>query len=153
MTDRTEDPAPPRRRRIWPFVVLAALVALGVAGWSALDLHADNLSRAQAMDAVQLLGEAKVPLAEYMAERKVWPVRIEEVVSTTSNRFTRSIVITKGAGSPGPLEISATLNDTLANPPIRGKTVLMSTVDGGNTWTCRPGSIDAKYLPASCRPR
>jgi len=34
---------------------------------------------------------------------------------------------------------------------VAGMSILMVSSDGGTNWTCKPGTMPAKNLPAACR--
>ena len=51
------------------------------------------------------------------------------------------------------LRLLSLLPPSEAAPPkaIGGKTVELTTSNGGSTWTCQKGTIDTKYLPGACK--
>jgi len=112
--------------------------------------------RAMMSEAVAILGGAKVPLAEYFADKRKWPNRADEVMGVTSGDYTERVEITSGAGAAsGALTLTATMKSTGVYSNLAGKTVEISTEDDGKTWVCRSGrvnGIENKFLPASCLP-
>lgn len=136
-------------------VTTVALPVLSVAivvplGW------VDSTARAQASEAIALMGSAKTPIAEYFADKGKWPDNLKQVAEHTSGRNTDRIEITSGAGaSSGALVMTATMKASGVNSAIAGKTVQMRSDDGGKTWICRRGAVNGveeKNLPAACRP-
>ena len=125
---------------------LAGLVAIIAA--VAIPQYADYTHRAHASEAVSLLAEAKAPLAEYFAANKKWPPKL---LTATDGKYTETVVIAQGAGGAGEIELVATMRST-ADRRVAGKSVRLVSTDGGRSWICSPGTMEAKNLPASCRP-
>jgi type IV pilus assembly protein PilA len=130
-------------------IVLSAI--LGVIAAVAIPSYGDYIHRAQASEAISLMGAAKTPLAEYFEVHKKWPNRLDEVDSTTSGKYTLSVGITKGAGGVGEIELTATMRSEGVDRRVRGQTARMFSADGGKNWICRPGTMPNQNLPASCR--
>jgi type IV pilus assembly protein PilA len=151
----TEGPAKPieswwRFKFTWTgLIVLAAIVGIVVA--VAIPSYGDYTHRSQASEAIIFLGEAKTPLAEYFHEHKKWPDKLDKVSERTSGKYTRSVAISKGAGGIAEVELTATMKSEGVDRRVAGQTILMSSTDGGRTWTCGPGTMPAKNLPSSCR--
>ena len=130
---------------------LALFALLGIIAAVAVPQYADYTHRAQAAETVAILGAAKFPLAEYFADKRKWPGRIEEVTGSTSGKYTLSVTITKGAGGSGEIELTGTMRAQGVDRRVRGQSVRMLSSDGGKTWLCRPGTMEPKNLPSICR--
>ena len=130
---------------------LALLAVLGVVAAVAIPQYGDYTHRAQAAEAISLMGGAKTPLAEYFADHKKWPNRVEEVAGSTTGKFTLSVAITKGGGGTGEIELTATMRSDGVDRRVRGQTARILSEDGGRTWICKPGTMEPKNLPAACR--
>ena len=111
----------------------------------------DDSDRAQVTEAVLLLGTAKAPLTGYYQNHKKWPPTLDGLLAEPSGKYVQSVAITRGAGSAGEIELTATLKKTGVDGRVAGKSVRLLSVDGGNSWTCRAGTMRASSLPASCR--
>jgi len=127
--------------------IIIAIVAIVAA--VLIPSYGDYTHRAQASEAVSLLSAAKTPLAEYFAEHKKWPPKL---LSETQGKYTQNVAISKGAGGTGELELTATMKTEGVDRRVRGQSVLLTTKDGGMNWVCRPGTMEVKNLPSSCRP-
>ena len=127
------------------------LAVLGVIAAVAIPQYGDYTHRAQASEAISLMGGAKTPLTEYFEDRKKWPRKLEEVAGSTSGKYTLSVAITKGAGGTGEIELTATMRSEGVDRRVQGQTARMLSADGGKSWTCKPGTMPNKNLPASCR--
>lgn len=130
-------------------IVLLAIV--GIVAAVAIPSYGDYIHRAQASEALALMNGAKTPLAEYFVGHKKWPAKFEEVTADTSGKYTLSVAITKGAGGTGELELTATMKTEGVDRRVRGQSVRLLSADGGKSWICRPGTMEPKNLPLSCR--
>ncbi len=140
-----------KRLNVWR--VLGALaILIGLPIWFYYTfVFGDYMHRAQASEAISLMGGAKTPLSEYFEDRKKWPGKLEEVAGSTSGKYTQSVVISKGAGGTGELELTATMRAERVDSRIAGHTIRLFSIDGGKSWTCRPGTMSEKNLPSTCR--
>jgi len=130
---------------------LALFALFGVIAAAAIPQYADYTHRAQAAETISILGAAKSPLAEYFADKRKWPGRIEEVTGSTGGKYTQSVAITRGAGGTGEIEITGMMRTEGVDRRVRGQSVRMLSSDGGKTWLCRPGTMEPKNLPSICR--
>jgi type IV pilus assembly protein PilA len=150
LSDESAGPGAPRRRFPWAGLI-ALLVIAGVVVAVLIPAYGDYTHRSQASEAISLLGGAKLPLAEYFQDQRKWPERLDQVVEHSSGKFTQSVVISKGAGGTGEIELTATMRTEGVDRRVRGQTVRMLSADGGRTWICRPGTMPDKNLPSACR--
>jgi len=72
-------------------------------------------------------------------------------MGTTSGKYVSSISITAGASATGNLALTAVMKTSGVNSAISGGTLILTTADGGKSWSCTGGNIAMKYRPASCR--
>jgi type IV pilus assembly protein PilA len=112
--------------------------------------HNARIARAQSMEAVSLLSGARVGLTEEFQDHGKWPGSLDKIVSA-SGTYTKSIVITKGAGGAGEIELTATMRTEGVNETVAGKTIFLVSSDGGKNWTCKPGTMPRQNLPGNCR--
>jgi len=131
------------------WLALLAVFSVFAAVWA--QQFEDYGNRANASEAIRLMSSARTPLAEYFADRKKWPNRLEEVAGNTSGTYTQAVSITKGVGGTGEIELTGTMRTEGVDKGIAGTTILMTSSDGGKNWVCRPGTIPVKYLSESCR--
>ena len=121
----------------------------------AIPAYNDYIKRGQVAEATGLLWGAKSPMAEYFSQAKRWPATPNEVLGTTSGKYTGSITY---LGTPDNAAADMTLMATMAatgvSPEIAGTTFILETTDGGATWSCRAGGpkpVSDSYLPTSCK--
>lgn len=130
---------------------LALLAILGVIAAVAIPSYGDYIHRAQASEAIGLMGNFKEPLVEHFQKYGKWPDALEKVHESTNGKYTQSVAITKGAGGTGELELTATMKTEGVDRRVRGQSVRMLSADGGKSWICKPGTMEAKNLPSNCR--
>lgn len=132
---------------------------VGIAGVLAaigLPAYQGYVARAQASEAIDLLWSAKVPFSEHYQTSGIWPASTEQVMGTTSGKYTAAVAIYGAPSDPptGEITLVAQMLSFGIAPGIRGGTVLLSTADGGAHWSCRSGGVHplaAEYLPGACR--
>jgi type IV pilus assembly protein PilA len=98
-------------------------------------------------------------MAEYYADKGVWPQFITSVGDTTGGKYVDTIVIQTGQGLSTTLIITATMKGTGVNSGIASAVYALATADGGKTWDCGTfgaasgtTTLATKYLPGACKP-
>ena len=138
------------------FTLMGLTVVVGVGTMATLGIssYGENMARRQVAEVVERVGAARTEVTEHFVRTGVWPSALS---ATAAKQRTAGVAITTGAGLNGPtVTLAVTLEKGHANYAIAGKTIEFATVDGGVTWTCRSGNLEARYLPAGCgaeRPR
>ena len=135
--------------------LMIVVAIIGILAAVAIPAYQDYIARAQMSEAVSLAGSGKSPLAEYFADKGVWPSNASDVMGNVSGKYTATITITASdATAPGSLTLEATMQNANINTNIKAKTMTLSTVDGGKNWGCSAqgaAPVNARYLPAACR--
>jgi len=131
--------------------LIIVVAIIGILGAVAIPQYQDYIARAQVSEAFSLTADGKTRLSEYYADKGVWPPAVAEVMGTTSGKYVSGISITTGAGISGNLALTVTMRTSGVSSAISGGTLILSSADGGKSWSCAGGSIKAKYKPASCR--
>ncbi|MDW8469182.1 MAG: pilin [Burkholderiales bacterium] len=142
--------------------LMIVVAIIGILAAVAIPAYQDYIARAQVSEAVNLLGSAKTPFAEYFSDRGQWPSSTSDVMGNTSGKYTASVQITGTpvTTAPGAITLVATMMTSGVNSNITGGNILLDTTDGGKTWTCKTtgatgpgagGAIAAKYVPGNCR--
>jgi type IV pilus assembly protein PilA len=128
--------------------LMIVVAIIGVLAAVAIPAYQDYLGRAQVSEAVSLMGGAKAPISEYIADRGSLPGDITEAVGTTAGKYTNGIALT---GNATVMTLTATMKTVGVNPAVQGSTVLLISPDGARTWNCSVGTILTKYVPGVCR--
>ena len=133
--------------------LMIVVAIIGILAAVAIPAYQDYIARSQVSEAVSLLGAAKTPIAEYIADKGALPPAITDAVSTTSGKYMASLAM---AGDPtaASITLTATMKTTGVNTAITSGTVTMLTGDSAKSWTCTAGGgtpLASKYLPGACR--
>jgi type IV pilus assembly protein PilA len=127
--------------------LMIVVAIIGILAAVAIPAYQDYIARAQMSEAVTLMGGAKTPLSEYIADSGGLPGALTDVVGTVSGKYVSAIGL---AGDATTVTLTATMG-TNVNSAIQGLTVILSSTDGAKSWDCSPGTVLPKYLPAACR--
>ena len=130
--------------------LMIVVAIIGILAAVAIPAYQDYIARSQVSEAVSLLGAAKTPVAEYLADRGTLPA-ITDAVTTTSGKYTGSLGLT---GDATAVTLTATMKASGVNSAVTSGTVDMRSPDGAKTWSCTAGTtngLGSKYLPGACR--
>ena len=134
--------------------LMIVVAIIGILAAVAIPAYQDYTARAQVAEAVELLSGGKTPMAEFYADKGIWPLASSSVMGNTVGKYTRGIRIVTGAGVSGLLVLRARMKST-ASALIQGTRLLMKTADGGKNWTCSDTTtsnpVAPKYRPSACR--
>jgi type IV pilus assembly protein PilA len=100
-------------------------------------------------EAVELMGGAKTPIEEHWGTTGTFPTtsQLNSAGVRLAGKYTSSIT-----SAPATATLTATMRQAgTVNGNIAAKTVTLSMATATGIWTCAAGSVDPKYLPASCR--
>ena len=131
--------------------LMIVVAIIGILAAVAIPAYQDYIARSQVSEAVSLTAGGKTPLAEYMADKGVWPTTASDVMGTTEGKYVSSITISTGSATTGTLNLTANMKGTGINSAITGATLILQTTDNGKAWDCTGGTVGVKYRPASCR--
>jgi type IV pilus assembly protein PilA len=131
--------------------LMIVVAIIGILAAVAIPAYQDYIARSQVTEAISLSAGGKTPLSEYYADKGIWPAAASDVMGTTSGKYVSAISITTGAATTGNMVLTALMKSVGVNSGITGGSLLLSTTDGGKSWSCTGGNISSKYRPASCR--
>ena len=128
--------------------LMIVVAIVGILAAIALPAYQDYTIRARVSEALASAGACKTQFAEFMAARGTAPTSLAESgCSDTPSQYAIAPIVAA----------SGITMTTSADPALQGaasKTfTLVPSLSGTNitAWDCSPGSIPAKYVPASCR--
>jgi type IV pilus assembly protein PilA len=132
--------------------LMIVVAIIGILAAIAIPAYQDYIARSQVSEAVGLNAGAKTPLAEFYADKGRWPLEGLSVIGNRSGKYTSFITMTVGmALTSTTATMQAQMRGTGVQKNIQGKTLTLTTTDGGKNWACAKNSIDNKYLPGACK--
>jgi type IV pilus assembly protein PilA len=145
--------------------LMIVVAIIGILAAIAIPAYQDYIARSQAAEGVELLGGAKVPMAEYYADKGQWPTSASLNSATDSpvgNRRGKYVSVVRYVGDTQPASLTgltasleALFKAANVSKPLQGRTLNMETTDGGKMWDCTiagsGGTVSAKFRPSACR--
>jgi|SRR5882672_9252434 len=130
--------------------LMIVVAIIGILAAVAIPAYQDYIARSQVSEAVSLTAGGKTPMAEYFADKGVWPSTADQVMGNVAGKYVSNITMTAGMGVSTPLTLQATMKSAGVNSAIQSGTLTQYSVDG-KQWECSGGNISSKYRPAACR--
>ena len=132
--------------------LMIVVAIIGILAAVAIPAYQDYIGRAQAAEPITLMGGAKTPLAEYIADRGMVPA-ISDILTVTSGRYTAGLALTPSGGSAvsANITLTATLPSANVNSSMTSGIIHLVSANSGQSWTCTSGNVPAKFLPAACK--
>ena len=130
--------------------LMIVVAIIGILAAVALPAYQDYTVRAKVSEVILAASSAKTSVAESAQINSAMPTAASLVVDTQASKFVSSVVYSQTSSSVGVV----TVTTTAADSKISGVTVFMTgtlAANGQVIWVCGPGSINAKYLPSSCK--
>jgi type IV pilus assembly protein PilA len=129
-------------------MIVVAIIAVLAA--IAIPAYQDYLVRAQVTEGMNLAGNAKTAVADFVANTGRFPPSNQSAGLAKSSSITGNYVsdvdVTGG-------EIKVKFAAPKANKHISTSSLALSpvTMAGSIVWSCKPSTLSQKYLPSSCR--
>lgn len=139
--------------------LMIVVAIIGILAAVAIPAYQDYIARAQVTEAINLLGGAKTPVAEFYADKGVWPTgtSFSDIVSSSTGKYVASLA---ASDANSRFQVTATFKSTGVSAGIVSKTLILATADG-KQWSCKSsetvggatvgGDLEEKYRPASCK--
>ena len=130
--------------------LMIVVAIIGILAAVALPAYQDYTVRAKVSEVILAASSAKTSVAESAQINSAMPTAASLVVDTQASKFVSSVVYSQTSTSVGVV----TVTTTAADSKISGVTVFMTgtlAANGQVIWVCGPGTINAKYLPSSCK--
>ena len=138
-------------RKGFTLIELMIVVAIiGILAAVAIPAYQDYIARAQVSEAVNIVSGGKTPLAEYYADKGIWPSTASDIMGNVAGKYVSVISITAGATISTTITLTGTMKSAGVNSAIQSSTLTVTSADG-KMWDCTGGTIGSKYRPAACR--
>ena len=139
--------------------LMIVVAIIGILAAVAVPAYQDYIARTQVIEAVELMGAVKTPVAEFYADTGAWPTSSEflQIITTTSGKYVATLVPTTSASS---FQVTATFKPIGVSPDLVNTSMVLATNDSHN-WVCDNSSITAmggnvgstlaKFRPTTCK--
>ncbi len=130
--------------------LMIVVAIIGILAAVALPAYQDYTVRAKVSEVILAASSAKTSLSEYAQVNGQMPSDTSSV-DTQSSTYVSSVTYGRTSASVGVVTVTASAKES----KISGKTVTLTGTLGSTgqvAWVCAPGTMDVKYLPASCKP-
>lgn len=131
--------------------LMIVIAIIGILAAVALPAYQDYTVRAKLSGVLARGAEAKTSVAEWYSAKGSLPSAAASAPFNTGPAGAVRLA-TWDVGSTGTIVITVAATGT--DPQVVGDTVELAVVGTANnvlTWKCRPGTIESKYLPSSCK--
>ena len=129
-------------------MIVVAIIAILAA--IAVPAYQDYLIRAQVTEGLSLAAGAKSAVWDYVSNTGTYPASNQSAGLAAKTdivgSYVSSVDVSGGA-------ITVAFKGAKANQAIRNELLVLSptTAGGSILWSCKPSTLDGKYLPSSCR--
>ena len=135
--------------------LMIVVAIIGILAAIAIPAYQDYIARSQVSEPVELLAGGKTAMAEFYADKGVWPATASSVMGNVKGKYTSIITILTGASlSQQGMTLMGPMKASGVNKQVSGSTIMISTADGGKIWACKAGTgtpVNTKYLPGACK--
>ena len=136
--------------------LMIVVAIIGILAAVALPAYQDYMIRAKVSEAVLAASSARTAIAETYSQKNTFNLSQDSMgVQNQISKYVASVGYT-GTATEGTVTVTTTAAATnvgLGN--AAGKTMLLKATAGGSAgtvaWSCGKGTIEAKYLPSSCK--
>jgi len=132
--------------------LMIVVAIIGILAAVALPAYQDYTVRAKVSEMILAGSSAKTAVSEAAQVNSGMPTTASLVVDSQTSKFVAAVSYTQTSASVGVVTVTGGAAET----KISGKTITftgtMGTSGNGQVdWLCRAGTLDPKYLPASCK--
>ena len=127
--------------------LMIVVAIIGILAAIAIPAYQDYTKRAHVSEGLSLAAGAKTAVSEFYSTNNTWPTNNASAGLASSTAITGNAVTkVEVSGS----QITVTYNGKV--DATNNTLVLAATASGGAiSWSCKTGTVDAKYRPSNCR--
>lgn len=134
--------------------LMIVVAIIGILAAIAVPAYKDYITRAQVSEAIVLGSGMKSALGDYGWNHATWPTKLVssnvtpaagQINVTLVGKYSEISDTVTGSYPAG--SVTMTMTTGVAN----GQTIFFETTDGAATWTCTPGTLNAKFRPNACK--
>ncbi|NAS02602.1 pilin [Acinetobacter haemolyticus] len=134
--------------------LMIVIAIIGILAAIAVPAYRDYITRAQVSEALILGSGMKSILGDYGWNHAAWPTKFvgvnvvpnsSEVNVTLIGKYSEMSDTVTGTYPIGQMTMTMTMG------VAQGQTIFFETTDGAATWTCTPGTLNAKFRPNACK--
>ncbi|EEF78663.1 pilin [Methylophaga thiooxydans] len=131
--------------------LMIVVAIIGILAAIALPAYQDYVARSQVSEAMNLAGGAKTAVAETWQTNGTWPTTNASAGLTTNTDIEGEYVLSVTVGANGVIT-AAMRNAAPVVTGLRGDNFTLTPTDNGGSisWNCG-GTVNAEYMPSSCR--
>lgn len=130
--------------------LMIVVAIIGILAAIALPAYQDYTARSQMSEALTLASGARTSVSEFYANNGHFPANNQSAGLAAATDIKGKYVnkVEQAAGV-----ITATMQSSGVSKGIEGATLVLSAVThaGSVDWKCKPGTVNVKYVPTSCR--
>ena len=130
--------------------LMIVVAIIGILASIAIPAYQDYIGRAQASEAVQLLGGLKTPAEERLGTNGNMTINLSNF--KVAGNYVSTISQTSASD---PYKFEAKFKATGVNSGLVDGTIKLTYTESTGSWVCRSGDnsgVDDKYLPSACKP-
>lgn len=127
--------------------LMIVVAIIGILAAIAIPAYQDYTKRAHVSEGLSLAAGAKTAVSEFYSTNNTWPANNASAGLATSTDITGNAVTEVAVDAS---RITVTFNSKV---DATSNTLIMQGAASGGAivWSCKGGSVDAKYRPSNCR--
>ncbi len=134
--------------------LMIVVAIIGILAAIAVPAYKDYITRAQVSEAIVLGSGMKSTLGDYGWNHASWPTKLVGAnVTPTAGQISVTLVgkYSEMSDSVTGTYPAGSVTMTMTTGVANGQTIFFETTDGAATWTCTPGTLNAKFRPNACK--
>lgn len=133
--------------------LMIVVAIIGILASIAIPAYQDYITRAQVSEAIILGSGMKSALGDYGWNYAAWPDLVDFNTTASAGQINVNLTgkYSKISSTITGTYLTGQVTITMTTGKANGQTIFFETTDGASTWTCTPGTLDAKYRPNACR--